>query len=264
MSTNETIADKNRAHWNNFAENYETSDPAGIKIAEDAADVMLKKYPFEESSTTVLDFACGTGIVSRRLAPYCLSITGADISENMIELYNKFAQDTPDKDKMEGYVFDLLSPAQSSEEKSLKGMLFDVIVCAQAYHHFEDVTDATKKLASYLKPSGSLFIVDNTWFKWEKGGNEGQNHLAHHHHHGHHDHQFHHKGSEEEEAKLRTAYEAAMDTIAHKEGFNEASMKEMFEAAGLTEAFDFTVLGEYSRAGMSSEVFVAVATKPAV
>lgn len=41
-------------------------------------------------------------------------------------------------------------------------------------------------------------------------------------------------------------------------------MKEMFEAAGLTEAFDFTILGEYSRAGMSSEVFVAVATKPAV
>lgn len=41
-------------------------------------------------------------------------------------------------------------------------------------------------------------------------------------------------------------------------------MKELFEAAGLTEAFDFTILGQYDRAGMSSEVFVAKAAKPGV
>lgn len=174
MSTNETIADKNRAHWNNFAENYETSDPAGIKVslcscvhtlaqsrgpniltgsgfAKDCRGCRRRhaeEIPFRGEfnyharlcvrdgyarrvnifTGLVLTPAFVIGIVSRRLAPYCLSITGADISENMIELYNKFAQDTPDKDKMEGYAFDLLSPAQSSEDKSLKGMLFDVIV----------------------------------------------------------------------------------------------------------------------------------------
>ncbi|KAG8923796.1 hypothetical protein FRC00_005841, partial [Tulasnella sp. 408] len=74
MSTQETIADKNKAHWNNVAETYETGDPAGIKklwldpeliriqskIAQDAADAMLKKYTFDENSTTLLEFACGT------------------------------------------------------------------------------------------------------------------------------------------------------------------------------------------------------------
>lgn len=86
--------------------------------------------------------------MSRRLAPYCLSITGADITENMVELYNKFAQDTPDKDKMEGYVFDLLNPAQSGEEKSLKGMPFDVIV----------VSD--RRPDSCIKPTDNPFCWD--------------------------------------------------------------------------------------------------------
>ncbi|KAG8923938.1 hypothetical protein FRC01_012148 [Tulasnella sp. 417] len=266
MSAQETIADKNKAHWNNVAETYETGDPAGIKIAQDAADAMLKKYPFDENSTTLLEFACGTGVVSRRLATYCLDVTGVDISENMIKLYNKFAEETPNKDKMKGYVFDLINSTQSDEEDKLKGMLFDVIVCAQAYHHFEDVVDATKKLAIYLKPSGSLFIVDNTWFRWntEAEGAEGQHQPAHHHHHdhGHPYHRFHHEATQEEDGKLRTAYEAAMGTIAHKAGFKENDVKELFEAAGLTEDFDFTILGQYDRAGMSSEAFVAKAAKP--
>ncbi|CUA72145.1 hypothetical protein RSOLAG22IIIB_00807 [Rhizoctonia solani] len=41
------------------------------------------------------------------------------------------------------------------------GAVFDVIVCTQAYHHFEDINGTTKILASYLKPgTGVLVVID--------------------------------------------------------------------------------------------------------
>ena len=32
--------------------------------------------------------------------------------------------------------------------------------CASAYHHFESIEDVTKALVSYLKPGGTLIVVD--------------------------------------------------------------------------------------------------------
>ncbi|KAI5984005.1 hypothetical protein EDD15DRAFT_2312577 [Pisolithus albus] len=35
-----------------------------------------------------MDFACGTGLISRELAPHAKSIVGVDISQNMVDMYN--------------------------------------------------------------------------------------------------------------------------------------------------------------------------------
>ena len=32
--------------------------------------------------------------------------------------------------------------------------------CASAYHHFQSIQDVTKALVSYLKPGGTLIVVD--------------------------------------------------------------------------------------------------------
>jgi predicted TPR repeat methyltransferase len=39
----------------------------------------------------VLDFACGTGIVSRGLVPHCKKLVGVDISQGMVDEFNKNA-----------------------------------------------------------------------------------------------------------------------------------------------------------------------------
>ncbi len=50
--------------------------------------------------------------------------------------------------------------ALKGDPSDLDGALFDVIVCAQAYHHFEDPVQMTLALAQRLKPQGRLFVID--------------------------------------------------------------------------------------------------------
>ena len=72
-----------------------------------SALVIRKHYPFDEDSTLVMDFACGTGwlepwschissslpvptlgLLSKELAPYAKSIVGVDISQGVVDRYN--------------------------------------------------------------------------------------------------------------------------------------------------------------------------------
>ncbi|KIM63765.1 hypothetical protein SCLCIDRAFT_1213926 [Scleroderma citrinum Foug A] len=118
---------------------------------------MLKAYPFNEEKTSVMDFACGAGLISRELAPHSGPIVGVDISQRMVDLYNLSVHNqgiSPDEMKA------VCVSAMKENEEKLEGMTFDVIVCANAYHHLASIEDVTKVLATYLKPEGSLLVAD--------------------------------------------------------------------------------------------------------
>lgn len=73
---------------------------------------ILQAYPFDKEATVVLDYACGTGkqsvqdlllvatkamrpspgIVARSLAPHCKTLIGVDISQGMVDEFNKGVQ----------------------------------------------------------------------------------------------------------------------------------------------------------------------------
>jgi hypothetical protein len=67
--------------------------------------------------------------------------------------------------------------------------------CTAAYHHFEDVSQVTRLLAHFLKPSGALIVIDNM----ESPVPEEYHHL-----------------------------------VPHRHGFDESEIEKIFGGAGLT------------------------------
>lgn len=112
----------------------------------------------------VLDFACGTGIVTQYLAPYLADeqekseIVGIDISAGLLKTFDTRAKEIEKFDgvSVTSYQADILDLSFGNDYEDQ----FDVIYSTIAYHHIENYQDATKKLVSYLRPGGWLIIID--------------------------------------------------------------------------------------------------------
>ncbi|KAJ3525832.1 hypothetical protein NMY22_g10410 [Coprinellus aureogranulatus] len=132
---------------------------SALELARRTGNAILKSYAFDDESTEVMDFACGSGLLSQQLAPYAKSVVGVDISQGMVDLYNQHAQNQGlSPDEFRAVCVDILASPSSGDP--FDGRRFDVVVCASAYHHFESIGDVTKALVSYLKPGGTLIVVD--------------------------------------------------------------------------------------------------------
>ncbi|CAE6429578.1 unnamed protein product [Rhizoctonia solani] len=139
---------------------YETQ-PAAQEMANKISATVLETFPFDKSQTVMMDFACGTGMISQRLAQHTKSIIGVDISPKSVDFFNeRAAQQGASPEQMKAICADLTERGKV-ENDLFGGILFDVIVCSVGYHHFEDVDAITKVLVSYLKPGvGTLVIID--------------------------------------------------------------------------------------------------------
>jgi SAM-dependent methyltransferase len=93
----------NRAHYDSSAGYYDRPDR--IELARRLAPHILHAHAFDPDRTTLLDYACGTGIyhspakwrcslteaeglISQALAAHTASIVGADVSQGMVDTYN--------------------------------------------------------------------------------------------------------------------------------------------------------------------------------
>ncbi|KAG8895915.1 hypothetical protein FRB99_000280 [Tulasnella sp. 403] len=219
-----SVAEANREYFNQFASTYDSKELAMLPLAADAAAMITKEYGFDPSSTVLLDFACGTGLMTIQLAPYCKQVVGADISEKMIEIYNSKAQASEQlKDKMKARQITL-------DELAKEDTRFDVAVCAFAYHHFEDIDGITKQLLALIKPgTGKVFVVDIVHSEGTVNW-----HADHSHKHA----------------------------IPHAGGFADDKIKRVFEAAGL-ENVTFAKAGQYHAMGTDLETFVVKGDRPA-
>ncbi|KAJ7221543.1 S-adenosyl-L-methionine-dependent methyltransferase [Mycena pura] len=130
--------------------------PMASELAESVRNAILNAYPFDKDATAILDYACGTGIVSRGLAPHCKTLVGVDISQGMVDEFNKGVQNHGlSAEQMRAVRTEL-----KGEDSELGGDKFDVVMCSLAYHHIEDITAVTRLLAFFLKPGGVLLVVD--------------------------------------------------------------------------------------------------------
>ncbi|KAE9408864.1 hypothetical protein BT96DRAFT_913578 [Gymnopus androsaceus JB14] len=130
--------------------------PLHAEMARRIGNALLKAYPFNEESTTVLDFACGTELSLL----YTKSILGVD-SNTMNAIRN---QGIPEEEMHavcvpEELVTDV-GEAPTELEKLLGGLKFDVVICCMAYHHIRSIPSITCTLSSCLKPGGYLFVAD--------------------------------------------------------------------------------------------------------
>ncbi|KAM0753975.1 S-adenosyl-L-methionine-dependent methyltransferase [Meredithblackwellia eburnea MCA 4105] len=148
----------NKDHHNQHGHAHSHSNsPLNNFLAESVADSVLEIADFDENATTLLDFACGSGLVSQRLAPHCKRIVGVDLSQAMVDHFNQLVADHGiEKEEMVAIQRDELK----DDENELDGELFDVVLCAQAYHHIPDVDAVTLALSRRVKPQGKLIVID--------------------------------------------------------------------------------------------------------
>jgi cyclopropane fatty-acyl-phospholipid synthase-like methyltransferase len=94
----------------------------------------------------VLDFGCGTGLVSLNLD--AKEILGVDLSCEMVDVFNKKAQKLGKNAKA------------ICEDVNNVNIKFDVIVASMVFHHIENIQDMLRVLSEKLNNNGKLFIAD--------------------------------------------------------------------------------------------------------
>ncbi|MGF1461400.1 MAG: class I SAM-dependent methyltransferase [Leptolyngbyaceae cyanobacterium] len=100
----------------------------------------------------VLDVACGTGELERRLVTRHpdLAISGVDFSSEMLAIAQQKCADLPTVSFQVASATAL--PWQSGE--------FDWVICANAFHYFDAPQLALAEMQRMLKPSGRVVILD--------------------------------------------------------------------------------------------------------
>ncbi|CAN8100062.1 unnamed protein product [Discula destructiva] len=241
----ESLTELNRAHFDSQAASYDTKhEKATQEIAkrinaqldflgvdwitdesseEEEEEAKANEEP--EKIVRVLDYACGTGSMSRVFAPYTTQCIGIDLSEKMVEAYNARAQNQGlSDDEMVAYCGDLCMPEQEDPEafRDTKFFNFDMACVGLGFHHFDDPELAARRLVARLKPGGVLMIVD--FLPHGLDSDHG-------HDHGH--------GDDKQEDGV---YKKAMETVTHH-GFSEQQIKDIFTNAGAGKDFGIEKMG---------------------
>ena len=122
-------------------------------------DALVSKIPDIEKGP-VLDVACGTGVISGKLATASQhDVLGVDLSPKMIEIAQKKYKHVPHVS------------FRVADFYEFKEGVFQTIVIHNAYPHFLDVPALMEHAAAYLKHNGVLAILHSC----------GREELNHHH-----------------------------------------------------------------------------------
>ena len=98
-----------------------------------------------------LDLACGTGVVSRRLArcSEVTSVTGIDVSSEMVEAARVVSEHA-------GVPMKIDFQAASALELPFGDQSFDYVCCQQGMQFFPDKVQGLKEARRVLKPKGTM------------------------------------------------------------------------------------------------------------
>ncbi len=101
-------------------------NPERIKLANDIADAIIRIVK-PAKNMDILDFGCGTGLVTLRLKPYVRCIIGVDSSKGMLSVVD-------DKVARRGLANVYTEFVNFDKGVSLTGA-FDLIVSSMTVHH---------------------------------------------------------------------------------------------------------------------------------
>jgi predicted TPR repeat methyltransferase len=136
--------------WGEDAEGWD-SDPDVVAYSEKAFDSLAGVIDI--SNLSVLDFGCGTGLLTEKLSPYAKEVVALDTSEKMISVLN-------DKSLTNVTVIsEELSEAlvignRLFEEK------FDLIVASSVCGFISEFEEILTVIKSLLKPTGTFIQWD--------------------------------------------------------------------------------------------------------
>lgn len=112
----------------------------------------LRRWIDLKDSQKILDVACGTGALEEMLLQDHpgLDITGIDFSKKMLEVAGRKLSRHPNVHFVNALSFKLPFPEES----------FDQIICANAFHFFDNPIESILEMKRVLRGSGHLVILD--------------------------------------------------------------------------------------------------------
>ena len=100
----------------------------------------------------VLDFGCGTGLVSLGLKPFVRSVTGVDTSRGMLDVFERKVLEQG----LSGVRAVLLSP----EAPLALSDRFHLVVSSMTLHHVADLAPLFARFHDHLRPGGRVALAD--------------------------------------------------------------------------------------------------------
>jgi 2-polyprenyl-3-methyl-5-hydroxy-6-metoxy-1,4-benzoquinol methylase len=122
-----------------------------VKLSDDIAATILNRVHLKPDMT-MLDFGCGTGLLSLRFAGSVKRLTGLDNSAGMLEVFSEKAA------QMGLTNVDTLCLNLDQGDRLPQG--YDLIISAMALHHVEHTQKVISELNHALNPGGILAIAD--------------------------------------------------------------------------------------------------------
>jgi 2-polyprenyl-3-methyl-5-hydroxy-6-metoxy-1,4-benzoquinol methylase len=135
--------DKEAAQWD--------ENPSRVKLANDIF-VSISEHVQLKASMRVMDFGCGTGLLSLKVAPLVNAVTGIDSSRGMLDVFREKVI----KQNIGNVTVRLVDLEKGD---SLEGM-YDLIVSSMTLHHVEKIEPLLKQFYKCLLPGGLVCITD--------------------------------------------------------------------------------------------------------
>lgn len=177
----------------------------------------------------MLEYACGPGHISlvsyleavvsdltfQALAPFVTRLVGVDLSDGMLDEFNKNVREAGRSDTVVGIKANLLADESPAGLSAPEYFDFDLLVVSMALHHFEYPEQALNRLGQRLKKGGVIMVLDMIP---ESDPHFGQDHARH-------------------------QMGEVVETIS-KHGFTVEEMHKMYEDAGAGNGFKYRILEE--------------------
>ena len=126
-------------------------NPGRVKMAHDVARAVIETIQ-PGPAMDVLDFGCGTGLLTLALQPHVRTITAVDSSQGMLDVLDT---------KIRAQKIANVRTRRVDLEKgdTLTGQ-FDLVVSSMTFHHIRDTGMLLDRMAEILKPAGRIAIAD--------------------------------------------------------------------------------------------------------
>jgi ubiquinone/menaquinone biosynthesis C-methylase UbiE len=143
MNTEKRNFDKEAASWD--------ENPARVKLAQDVANAISKQINLTPEMN-VIDFGCGTGLLTLQIQPFVHSITGVDSSQGMLDIFKiKVAKLRLNRVKAE--LIDL------DNGDTLTGT-YNLVLSNMTLHHIKETKPLFNQFYNITAPGGYLCIAD--------------------------------------------------------------------------------------------------------
>ncbi len=106
------------------------------------------KDSWSDTPKAVLDFGCGTGLLTFALAPYAGAVYGYDTSTEMQRVFQEKQNSDPSKN------------VQFVTVEAMESMAYDVIFSSMVLHHIPNINATISGLKRLLAPNGVFLWID--------------------------------------------------------------------------------------------------------